>query len=91
MREHATIGDMGTGSLSASFTRNLISESAALAAGYHVLHDTRVANEYRLIKEGRPPLVFKANGEGTYSMPISEFKSHFPASYEAASNATDVD
>ena len=91
VREHATIGDMGTGPLSASFTRNLISESAALAAGYYVLHDTRIANEYRLIKEGRPPLVFKANGEGTYSMPISEFKSHFPVSYEAASHATDVD
>ena len=91
VREHATLGDMGTGPLSSSFTRNLISESAALAAGYHVVHDTRIANEYHLLKEGRPPLVFRANREGTYSMPISEFKSHFPASYEAVSHTTDVD
>ena len=56
VREHGTLGDMGTGPLSASFTRNLISESAALAAGYHVVHDTRQANEYRLLKEGRPPV-----------------------------------
>ena len=75
VREHATIGDIGTGPFSSSFTRNLISESVALAAGYHVVHDTRVANEYRLIKEGRPPLIFKANKEGTYSMPVAEFKS----------------
>ena len=88
VREHT---DMGTGPLSPSFTRNLISESAALAAGYHVVHDTRIANEYHLLKEGRPPLVFRANREGTYSMPISEFKGHFPASYEAASHTTDVD
>ena len=74
VREHGTLGDMGTGPLSSSFTRNLISESAALAAGYHVVHDTRVANEYRLIKEGRPPLIFRANREGTYSMSISEFR-----------------
>ena len=82
---------MGTGPLSASFTRNLISESAALAAGYHVVHDTRQANEYRLLKEGHPPLIFRANKEGTYSMPISDFKSHFPASYVTTSYATDVD
>ena len=91
VREHATIGDIGTGPLSPSFTRNLISESAALAAGYHVVHDTRVANEYRLIKEGRPPLIFKANREGTYSMPVAEFKDHFPLSYHADCHATDVD
>ena len=80
---------MGTGPLSASFTRNLISESAALAAGYHVVHDTRVANEYRLIKEERPPLIFRANREGTYSMSISEFKDHFPTSYSAITHSTD--
>ena len=91
VREHGTLGDMGTGPLSTSFTRNLISESAALAAGYHVVHDTRQANEYRLLKEGRPPLIFKANKEGTYSMSISDFKSHFPTSYNATSHATDVD
>ena len=54
VREHATLGDMGTSPLSFSFTRDLISESAALAAGYHVVHDTRIANEYHLLKEGRP-------------------------------------
>ena len=94
VREHGLLGDMGTGPVSTSFTRNLISESAALAAGYHVVHDTRTANEYRLIKEGRPPLIFRANREGTYSMPISDFKAHFPLSYGTAhhdSHATDVD
>ena len=65
VREHATIGDIGTGPISTACTRNLISESVALAAGYHVVHGTRVANEYRLIKEGRSPLIFKANKEGT--------------------------
>ena len=91
VRDHATIGDIGTGPLSPSFTRNLISESVALAAGYHVIHDTRIANEYRLIKDGRPPLIFKSNKEGTYSMPISEFKMHFPLSYGANCHSTDVD
>ena len=40
-----------------------------------------MANEYRLIKEGRSPLIFRAKKEGTYSMPIADFKSHFPLSY----------
>ena len=90
VREQGTIGDIGTGPVSTAFSRNLISEAAALAAGYHVIHDTRVANEYRLLKEGRPPLIFKANREGTYSMSIKEFKEHFPLSYLSTSYATDV-
>ena len=90
MHEHATIGDIGTGPYSAACTHNLISESVALAAGYHVVHDTRVANEYRLIKEGRSPLI-KANKEGTYSMSVAEFKSHFPLSYGSTCYSTDVD
>ena len=82
VRTHGTLGDMGTGPVSASFSKNLVSESAALAAGYHVLHDTRVCNEYRLIKEGRPPLVFRAN---------KDFMAHFPNSYEIPTYSTDVD
>ena len=62
-----------------------------MAAGYHVVHDTRFANEYRLIKERRPPLIFKANRDGTYSMPVAEFKDHFPLSYRTDCHSTDVD
>ena len=91
VRTHGSLGDMGAGPISPSFTRSLISESAALAAGYHVVHDTRIANEYHLLKEGRPPLIFKMNREGTYSMPIKEFMSHFPTSYESVNHATDVE
>ena len=91
VRVHGSLGDMGTGPVSPSFSRNLISESAALAAGYQVSHDTRITNDYRLTKEGRPPLIFKANKEGTYSMPIKEFMAHFPNSYDQTSYATDVD
>ena len=91
VRTHGSLGDMGTGPVSTSFTRNLISESAAIAAGYHVYHDSKAANEYRLMKEGRPTLVFKANKEGSYSMTVKEFKAHFPMSYGAANYANDVD
>ena len=91
VRSHGSLGDMGAGPVSTSFTRSLISESAALAAGYHVIHDTRIANEYHLVKEGRPPLVFKINRDGTYSMPIKEFMAHFPMSYDSSSYATDVE
>ena len=90
VRAHGSLGDMGTGPISTSFTRNLISESAAIAAGYHVYHDSRIANEYHLLKEGRPTLVFKANRDGTYSMPIKEFMRHFPLSYDSYTHATDV-
>ena len=65
VRTHGSLGELGSGPVSSSFTRTLISEAGALAAGYHVVHDIRVANEYTLIKEGSPPLI---NKHGTCSI-----------------------
>jgi hypothetical protein len=39
---------------------------------------------YTLQKDGHPDLVFPPNRWGTYSMPISEFKSSFPELYPSA-------
>ena len=61
VRTHGSLGDLGSGPVGSSFTRTLISEAGALAAGYHVIHDTRVSNEYRIIKEGCSPLIFRMN------------------------------
>ena len=91
VRSHGSLGDLGPGPVSPSFTRTLISEAGALAAGYHVIHDTRISNEYRLIKDGCPPLIFKLNKHGTYSIPTRNFLDHFSNSYDAASHSTDVD
>ena len=90
VRTHGSLGDLGSGPVSPSFTRTLISEAGALAAGYHVVHDTRIANEYRLIKEGSPPLVFRMNRHGTYSIPAKGFMDYFASSYNTASHSTDV-
>ena len=86
---HALLGDLGTAPVSHLFSKNLISESRALAAGYHVIHDTRVRNQYDLIKEGCPPLTFHVNSKGTYSISVRDFKKHFLSSYDT--NFTDID
>ena len=67
----AAIGDFGRGCFDPLFSRNLVSESAVIKAGY------------------RPPLVFRANPEGTYSTTAREVIQHLHDLY-ATSNATDV-
>ena len=85
----AAIGDLGRGCFDPLFSRNLISESAVIKAGYRVQRDSGTDNNYYLIKEGRPPLVFKANAEGTYSTTAKEIIAHFKDLY-ATANLTDV-
>ena len=89
-RTSAELGDLGRGCHDPQFSRNLISEDAAIRAGYQVKRDSSVDDNYYLHKAGRKPLIFHANGEGTFSMTIKEFRSHFPELY-AVSNSTDVD
>ena len=89
-RTSAELGDLGRGCHDPQFSRNLISEDAAIRAGYRVKRDSAVDDKYYLCKSGRPPLVFRANGEGTFSMSITEFRKHFAELY-ATSNATDID
>ena len=86
----AEIGDLGRGCHDQHFSRNLISEDAAIRAGYTVERNSAVDNNYYLRKPGREPLIFRANGEGTFSMTTSEFRRHFPNLY-AVVNSTDVD
>ena len=52
--------------------------------------DSSLDNKYYLRKDGRPPLVFTSNGEGTFSIPVQEFRKHFADLYSVA-NMTDVD
>ena len=85
----AGIGDFGRGCYDPKFSRNLISEVAAIKAGYRVVRDSGLNNHYSLIKEGRPQVIFKANAEGTFSITTSECISHFRDMY-ATSNSTDV-
>ena len=47
-------------------------------------------DKYYLLKEGRKPLVFSSNGEGTFSISVTEFRKHFSDLY-AVANMTDVD
>ena len=54
VRSHGALGDLGTGPISPSFTRNFVSGSAALAAGYHVVHDTRLWPTSIILYKGRP-------------------------------------
>ena len=86
----AEIGDLGRGCHDPQFSRNLISEDAAIRAGYTIRRDSTIDNNYYLEKPGRDPLVFRANGEGTFSMTTAEFRRHFPNLY-AVANSTDVD
>ena len=86
----AEIGDLGRGCHDPQFSRNLISEDAAIKAGYQVTRNSAMDDRYYLQKPGRPPLVFSSNGEGTFSMPITEFRRHFSDLY-AVANSTDVD
>ena len=86
----AEIGDLGRGCHDPQFSRNLISEDAAIKAGYHITRNSAIDDKYYLHKPGRPPLVFSSNGEGTFSMPIAEFRRHFSTLY-AVANSTDVD
>ena len=85
----AAIGDLGRGCFDPLFSRNLVSESAVIKAGYHVKRDSSSDNNYYLSKDGRPPLVFRANAEGTYSTTAREVIQHFRDLYVTA-NATDV-
>lgn len=86
----AEIGDLGRGCFDPNFSRNLISEDAAIRSGYRVVRDSQGDNNYYLHKEGKPPLVFSANSEGTFSISAKELIRHFSEHY-ATANATDVD
>ena len=85
----AELGDLGRGCHDANFSRNLISEQAAIKAGYTVTRDSSVDNSYYLKKNGSKPLEFKANSEGTYSISVKEFKRHFSTLY-AIANVTEA-
>ena len=87
--QSAAIGDFGRGCFDPLFSRNLISESAVIKAGYRVKRDSATDNNYYLMKEGRKPLVFRANAEGTYSTTSKEIIEHFHDHY-ATANLTDV-
>ena len=87
--QSAELGDLGRGCYDPSFSRNLISEDAAIRAGYRVTRDSGNDSHYYLHKEGRPPLVFTANAEDTFSIPTSLLRQHFGDLY-ATSNSTDV-
>ena len=75
--QSAELGDLGRGCYDPSFSRNLISEDAAIRAGYRITRDSANDSHYYLHKEGRPPLVFTANAEGTFSIPTSMLRQHF--------------
>ena len=86
----ADIGDLGRGCYDPKFSRNLLSEDSVLRAGYRITRDSSADNNYYLHKPGRPPLIFSANNEGTFSIPISTFLHHFKDLY-ASAHVTDVD
>ena len=85
----AALGDLGRGVFNSEFSRNLLSEDAAIRAGYRVIRDSNTNHCYQLIKANRPPLVFELNHEGTFSIPVSTFMAHFKDLY-ATSHSTDV-
>ena len=87
----AELGDLGRGCYNPDFSRNLLSEDAALRAGYRITRDSASGNSYHLFKDKRPPLTFSLNAEGTFSMPVSSFLSHFKDLYVSTVNSTDVD
>ena len=86
----AELGDLGRGVFNPEFSRNLLSEDAAVRAGYRVIRDSNTDSSYQLIKASRSPIIFKRNSEGTFSIPISDFMAHFNELY-ATSNSTDID
>ena len=86
----ADIGDLGRGCYDPKFSRNLLSEDSVIRAGYRITRDSSADNNYYLVKDGRPPLIFTANHEGTFSIPISTFLRHFHDLY-ASAHFTDVD
>ena len=86
----ADIGDLGRGCYDPKFSRNLLSEDSVLRAGYRITRDSGADSNYYLTKPGRPPLIFSANPEGTFSLPILAFLRHFKDLY-AVAHATDVD
>ena len=63
----ADIGDLGRGCYDPKFSRNLLSEDSILRAGYRITRDSSTDNNYYRHKDGRPPLIFSANSEGTFS------------------------
>ena len=87
----AEIGDLGRGCFNKQFSRNLISEDSVLKAGYRVTRDSQHDNSYVLLKDGRAPLIFKANSEGTFSISAADLLSHFHDLYSTANSATDID
>ena len=86
----AAIGDLGRGCYNPSFSRNLISEDSVLKAGYRVIRDSNEEPVYTLIKQGMPPLVFRGNTEGTFSISGTDFRRHFQQLYSTAHH-TDID
>ena len=88
----ADIGDLGRGCFNPAFSRNLISEDSVLKAGYRVLRDSDHDRSYTLTKDGRPPLVFRGNSEGTFSISASDLRCHFKDLYHTSTaNSADVD
>ena len=85
----AELGDLGRGCYDPNFSRNLISEDAVIRAGYRVIRDSASDSHYYLRKEGRPPLVFTANAEGTFSISTTALRQHFSDLYSTC-NSTDV-
>ena len=88
--QSADVGDLGRGCFNPDFSRNLISEDSVLKAGYRVQRDSDEDHTYILSKEGRPPLCFHRNAEGTFSITVSDLRSYFQDLYTTA-NTTDVD
>ena len=86
----ANIGDLGRGCYNPSFSRNLISEDSVLKAGYRVIRDSDTEPVYTLLKPGMPPLVFRGNTEGTFSISGNDLRRHFQQLYSTAHH-TDVD
>ena len=86
----AELGDLGKGCHDPHFSRNLVSEDAAIRAGYRIIRNSAKNDKYYLKKPGEQPLVFTSNGEGTFSMTVIEFKRHFRELYGVA-NSTDAD
>ena len=87
--QSAELGDLGRGCFNPNFSRNLISEDAALKSGYRIIRDSATTSSYQLLKDKRPPLIFSANPEGTFSLPLSRFLAHFNDLY-VSSHSTDV-
>lgn len=83
---HGTFGPFGHVAIHESFSKNIVSEKAAIAAGYgvyaswkHAVADgVKVAARmrtpgYLLVKRGAPHLHFAATSDGVYAMSAADF------------------